>query len=107
MDTQCEMVVREMNGSMKKYYDALKRTNNMVDASATAILITAGVGYAKDKWDTHPDWDDAENVAKIYADSNNKRFGYNKDRINSSKKRLGYAKKILEELRAGNKGSST
>lgn len=106
MDTQCEMVVREMNGNMKKYYDALKRTNNMVDASATAILITAGVGYAKGKWDTHPDWSDAENVAKIYADSNNRRYGYNKDRINSSKKRLGYAKKILEELRAGNKGSS-
>lgn len=106
MDTQCEMVVRQMNGSMKKYYDALKRTNNMVDASATAILITAGVGYADGKWDTHPDWNDAEAVAKIYADSNNKRFGYNKDRINSSKKRLGYAKKILEELRAGNKGTS-
>lgn len=95
-----------MNGSMKKYYDALKRTNNMVDASATAILITAGVGYADGKWDTHPDWNDAEAVAKIYADSNNKRFGYNKDRINSSKKRLGYAKKILEELRAGNTGTS-
>lgn len=106
MDTQCEMVVRQMNGSMKKYYDALKRTNNMVDASATAILITAGVGYADGKWDTHPDWNDAEAVAKIYADSNNKRFGYNKDRVNSSKKRLSYAKKILEELRAGNTGTS-
>lgn len=102
LNVQCEMVVREINGHNKKYYDALKRTTNIEDASATAIFITAGPGYAQredpNAWNTHPTWDSAVKTMERLGSANDNRFGYSKHHHGGAERRLAKAKQVLQAM---------
>ena len=97
LDQQSKMVLGNINGNMKRYYDALRRCNNIEDASATATIITGGIGYSK-KWKTHPTPDEAQRMSDIYGRSNDKRFGKSEHHWNLYGRRLGYAKQVLAML---------
>ena len=97
LDKQAKMVVGNINGNMKYYYNALKRCKNIEDASATAVCITGG--HTKQaKFKTHPTPADAQNVSNIYCKANNRRFGVSEHHCNLYGRRLGYAKQVLAEL---------
>ena len=102
LNVQCEMVVREINGHNKKYYDALKRTTNIEDAAATAIFITAGPGYAQredpNAWNTHPTWDSAVRTMERLGSANDNRFGYSKHHHGGAERRLAKAKQVLQAM---------
>lgn len=93
LEDQARLLVIDSNGRMKKYYDALRRTNNLEDASATAVLITGGIGKSKN-WDTHPTVQEAKELSDWYGRSNDKRFGPSPHHWNADKRRLEYAKRV-------------
>jgi hypothetical protein len=85
--------VLDSNGRMKRYYDALRRTNNIEDASATAVLITGGVGHSKN-WLTHPTVAEAKALSDFYGRSNDRRFGKSPYHWDLDKRRLEYARRV-------------
>lgn len=97
LEQQAKMVLGNINGNMKRYYDALRRCQNIEDASATCVIITGGVGYSKN-WKTHPTPADAQRMSDIYGRSNDKRFGKSAHHWNLYGRRLGYAKQVLAQL---------
>lgn len=99
LEDQAKMVIGNINGNMSYYYNALKRCVNIEDASATAVVITGGVGYVKKKaWQTHPVASDGQHVSDVYCKANNKRFGYSEYHCNLYGRRLNYAKQVLAAL---------
>ncbi len=99
LEDQAKMVIGNINGDMQIYFNALKRCKNIEDASATAVVITGGVGYvSKNAWKTHPVASDGQHVSDVYCKSNNRRFGYSEHHCNLYARRLGYAKQVLAEL---------
>ena len=72
---QCDMLIKNSNSYMKYYYDALRRCDNIVDASATAQIITGGIGFSNN-WSTHPTVEEAKRMGQYYAAANNQRYGY-------------------------------
>lgn len=101
LQDQCKMIIGNANGNMKKYYNALKRCANIEDASATAVCITGGTGYArKGVWsgNNHPTSTDGKMVSDVYCKSNNKRFGYSEYHCNLYGRRLQYARQVLKEM---------
>lgn len=93
LEDQARLLVLDSNGRMKKYYDALRRTSNIEDASATAVMITGGVGKSKN-WDTHPTIEDAKALSDWYGRSNDKRFGKSPYHWDLDKRRLEYARRV-------------
>ena len=100
LEDQLRLFVIDSNGRNKKFYDALRRTNNIEDASATAVIITGGVGYSKN-WNTHPTTIEAKAMSDLYGRSNDKRFGKSPYHWDLDKRRLNYAKQVLEQLNNG------
>lgn len=97
LEEQSRLFVLDSNGRMKRYYDALRRCNNLEDASATAVLITGGIGKSKN-WDTHPTRQEAKALSDWYGRSNDRRFGKSPYHWDLDKRRLAYAKQVLERL---------
>ena len=97
LEEQCRLLVIDSNGRNKRYYDALRRCTNIEDASATAVMITGGVGRTKN-WNTHPTPADAKALSDWYGASNDARFGKSPYHWNLDKRRLDYAKQVLERL---------
>ena len=97
LDDQVKLLITDSNGRMKKYYDALRRTRNIEDASATAILITGGVGRSKN-WDTHPTTAEAKALSDWYGRSNDARFGKSPYHWNLDTRRLEYARRVLQRM---------
>lgn len=93
LEDQARLLVLDSNGRMKRYYDALRRTGNIEDASATAVMITGGVGKSKN-WDTHPTVEDAKALSDWYGRSNDKRFGKSPYHWDLDKRRLEYARRV-------------
>lgn len=93
LDEQANLFVLDSNGRMKRYYDALRRTNNIEDASATAVIITGGVGHSKN-WTTHPTTAEAKAMSDFYGRSNDKRFGKSPYHWNLDTRRLEYARRV-------------
>ena len=93
LDEQANLLVLDSNGRMKRYYDALRRTNNIEDASATAVLITGGVGHSKN-WLTHPTVAEAKALSDFYGRSNDRRFGKSPYHWDLDKRRLEYARRV-------------
>lgn len=97
LEEQCRLLVIDSNGRNKKYYDALRRCSNIEDASATAFMISGGVGHSRN-WDTHPTQSEAKALSDWYGKSNDKRFGKSPHHWDLDKRRLNYAKQVLEKL---------
>ena len=97
MQQQCDMIIAMSQKSNKKYYDALKRCDNIEDASATAVCITGGVGFSNN-WSTHPTAAEAKKLSEWYGSRNDKKYGYSEYHHNLDKRRLAYAKAVLAEL---------
>lgn len=93
LDEQANLLVLDSKGRMKRYYDALKRTNNIEDASATAVIITGGVGHSKN-WTTHPTTAEAKAMSDFYGRSNDRRFGKSAYHWNLDTRRLEYARRV-------------
>lgn len=94
---QTRLLLIDTAGRMKRYYNALKRTTNIEDAAATAVIITGGIGYSKN-WKTHPTIAEAKRMSDIYGKSNDKRFGKSEHHWHLYERRLGYARQVLAEL---------
>lgn len=102
LNIQCEMVVREINGHMKKHYDALRRTTNIEDATATAIFITTGPGYVEDAaWEVHPTFANALRTMERLGTVDDNRFGYSKHHHGGAERRLAKANQVLQAMRGG------
>lgn len=97
LEDQLRLFVIDSNGRNKKFYDALRRTNNIEDASATAVIITGGIGHSKN-WDTHPTTAEAKAMSDLYGRSNDRRFGKSPYHWDLDKRRLNYAKQVLEQI---------
>ena len=97
MQQQCDMIIAMSQKSMKKYYDALKRCDTIEDASATAVIITGGIGFS-DNWDTHPTPAEAKELADWYGRSNDKNYGPSEHHWGGDQRRLQLAKEIYEIL---------
>lgn len=95
---QCDMILAMSRKSCKKYYNALKRCTNIEDASATAVIITGGVGYSKN-WSTHPTPAEAARMADIYGRSNDRHYGSSVYHWGGHIRRLNNAKEILTYLK--------
>ena len=94
---QCDMIIASSKKSMKTYYDALKRCDSIEDASATATVMTGGVGFSNN-WSTHPTTADAKKLADYYASANDSTYGYSEYHHNLDSRRLETAKEILAKL---------
>lgn len=97
LEQQCKMVVGMVNGNQKRYFDALKRCNNIEDASATCVIITGGVGHSKN-WKTHPTPQEAQNMSEYYRKANDAKYGKSEHHGNAYGRRLSYAKQVLARL---------
>ncbi|MBR3211239.1 MAG: hypothetical protein IKF71_04820 [Bacilli bacterium] len=97
LQQQCDMVIAMSQKSNKKYYDALKRCNTIEDASATAVIITGGVGYSN-HWSTHPTQAEAKAMSDKYGRANDARFGRSSYHWNLDKRRLENAKAVYKYL---------
>lgn len=97
MQQQCDMIIAQSQKSDKIYYDALKRCDNIEDASATAVIMTGGVGFS-DNWDTHPTAAEAKELSDWYGRSNDANFGESPYHWNLDVDRLNNAKEIYEKL---------
>ena len=97
LEEQLNLLVLDSNNRNKKYYDALRRCDNLEDASATAVLITGGVGHSKN-WNTHPTQAEAQAMSDYYGKANDARFGKSPHHWNAYKRRLNYARQVLENL---------
>ena len=94
---QCDLIIANSQKSSKKYYDALKRCDSIEDASATAAVMTGGVGFSNN-WDSHPTAADAKNMAEYYAQANDKTYGYSAYHHNADVRRLETAKEVYSRL---------
>jgi len=94
---QCNLVIANSQKSSKTYYDALRRCNNIEDASATAVIITGGVGFSSN-WSTHPTQAEAAAMAEYYGTANDSTFGYSDYHHNCDQRRLQLAKEILSRM---------
>ena len=106
LQQQCDLIIAGSQKTFKTYYDALRRCNTVEDASATAVVLTGGVGLSNN-WSTHPTPADAKYVADYYASANDKTFGYSDYHHNLDQRRLEYSKKILENLKKESEANST
>ena len=104
LQQQCDLIIAmsqstnwQSGSNMKTYYDALKRCNNIEDASATAQIITGGVGKSSN-WGTHPTVDEAKAMADWYAYSNDNTYGYSDYHHGMYERRLGYSEEIYNNL---------
>ena len=97
MQQQCDVIIAESQKSNKQYYDALKRCDTLEDASATAVVITGGVGFSNN-WDTHPTPAEAKALSDFYGSANDASFGASEYHWNLDQRRLEYAKEIYERL---------
>ena len=97
LQQQCDMIIAMSKGSNKKYYDALKRCDNIEDASATAVIITGDISYSKN-WDTHPTQAEAKALSDHYGQSNDARYGASEYHWNLDKRRLDLAKQVYQNL---------
>lgn len=97
MAEQCDVIIAESQKSSKQYYDALKRCDTLEDASATAVVITGGVGFSNN-WDTHPTPAEAKALADYYGSANDASFGASDYHWNLDQRRLEYAKEIYDRL---------
>ena len=97
LEQQCDMIIAMSNGSDKRYYDALKRCDNIEDASATAVCITGGVGFSN-HWSTHPTPEEARKLANWYAERNDKKYEPSSYHHNLDQRRLQRAKEVYAEL---------
>lgn len=109
LEDQAKMVVGNINGNASYYYNALKRCASIEDASATAVVITGGVGFVnKNAWLSHPVASDGQHVSDVYCKANNKRFGYSEHHCNLYARRLDYAKQVLAAMEnSSNSGNSS
>jgi hypothetical protein len=94
---QCDMIIETSKKSNKTYYDALKRCNSIEDASATAAVMTGGVGFSS-SWETHPTESEAIKMADYYAEANDRIYGYSEYHHNYNERRIATANEILERL---------
>ena len=97
LEQQADMVIAMSNSNLKTYYNALRRCDSIEDASATAVIITGGVGYSNN-WDTHPTQAEAKAMSDSYGMSNDARFGASEYHWNLDTRRLDYAKKVYEKM---------
>ena len=97
MQQQCDMLIANSQKSSSTYYNALRRCNNIEDASATAVVITGGVGFSNN-WSTHPTAADAKKLADTYGRNNDAKYGKSSYHWNLDQRRLQYAKEILAEM---------
>ena len=97
LQQQCDMVIAVSQKSGSKYYNALKRCDSIEDASATAVIITGGVGSSS-HWDTHPTAAEAKALSDKYGRNNDARFGKSDYHWNMDKRRLDYAKQVYALL---------
>ena len=97
LQQQCDMIIATSQKSNKKYYDALKRCDNIEDASATAVVMTGGVGFSSN-WDTHPTPAEAKAISDYYGRANDARFGASEYHWNADQRRLAIAKDVYQNL---------
>lgn len=97
LQQQCDMIIATSQKSNKKYYDALKRCETIEDASATAVVMTGGVGFSSN-WDTHPTAAEAKAMSDYYGRANDARFGASEYHWNADQRRLAIAKEIYNAL---------
>ena len=97
LEQQAKMVVGNIKGNMKHYYDALRRCQNIEDASATCVVMTYGVGHSKN-WRTHPTPQEAQAASDYYGRANDRSYGKSEHHWNGYARRLGYAKQVLALL---------
>ena len=98
MKQQADMIIAmSQTGENKTYYDALKRCDNIEDASATAVVITGGVGFSNN-WKTHPTQAEAKQLSNWYANRNDSKYGYSDYHHNLDTRRLDYAKEIYAAM---------
>jgi hypothetical protein len=97
LEKQADMVVGNINGNMKRYYDALRRCQNIEDASATCVVLTYGVGHSKN-WKTHPTPQEAQAASDYYGRANDRSYGKSAHHWNGYGRRLEYAKQVLALL---------
>lgn len=97
LEEQCNIIIASSKNSSSAYYNALKRCDNIEDASATAQVLIEGVGHSNN-WSTHPTTDEAKAVSDYYANYNDKQFGYSPYHHGMYERRLDYAKEIYQIL---------
>lgn len=97
MQEQCDVIIAESQKSNKTYYDALKRCETLEDASATAVIITGGVGYSNN-WDTHPTPAEAKALSDWYGRSNDANFGASPYHWDLDVRRLDYAREVYNRM---------
>ena len=97
LQQQCDMIIAMSNGSNKKYYDALRRCDNIEDASATAVIITGDIAYSNN-WDTHPTQAEAKVLSDHYGQSNDARYGASEYHWNLDQRRLELARQVYQNL---------
>lgn len=97
LQQQIDLFIIDSNNNMKKYYDALRRCQTLEDASATAVIITGGIGHSKN-WSTHPTQQEAKKMSDFYGRANDRRFGKSKYHWDLDKRRLAYARQVLERM---------
>lgn len=95
---QCDMIIAtaKPGAFMNTYYDALKRCQTVEDASATAIVLTGGIGYStSNQWKTsHPTVQQAQNCINAYIRYN----GSSAYTLGAFNRRMENGQKILNIL---------
>ena len=97
LQQQCDMIIATSNKSNKTYYNALRRCSTLEDASATATVMTGGVGFSSN-WSTHPTQAEAKAMADYYAAANDRTYGYSEYHHNADTRRLETAREIYQRL---------
>ena len=97
LEDQSKLVIASSQGEFKRYYDAIKRCDTIEDASASAVVLTGGVGMSNN-WDTHPTQAEAHEVSEMYRRSNDALFGVSEYHGDLDVRRLDYAKKVYEKM---------
>lgn len=101
LQQQSQMVVNDINGQWKKYYDAVKRCTTIEEASAAHVCLIGGVGKIDQshwKAPNHPTAEDAMYISNWYGESNDRRFGKSPYHWNLYPRRLANAKQVLSKL---------
>lgn len=81
--TQLTIMQRIANGSDKMYFDALKRTNSIEDAAATAVVYTGNPKFSQN-WSTHPTPMEARLVSKAFLSNGSAAATLYEDRLNKA-----------------------
>lgn len=89
------VVIQTKNGSLRRYYDGVRQTPDIEHASAAAVIITGGIG--RWKW-PYPGPAEAKALSDWYGRSNDNRFGASPYHWDLDKRRLAYARQVLEKL---------